>query len=72
MVFQRIQNLEVDQYFEGLEVLYRRTTKKWSESGTRSRLKIDPISWQTRFISFQRSSRGIQSHRLSRHLPDEF
>ncbi|GBB87483.1 hypothetical protein RclHR1_13980001 [Rhizophagus clarus] len=72
MVFRRVQNLEADWYFEGPEVLYRRTTvwKKWTElfrrSETRSELKMDPISRQTRFASFWRYSRGIQ-----RYLPSK-
>ncbi|GBB83863.1 hypothetical protein RclHR1_10520001 [Rhizophagus clarus] len=44
IVFRRVWNLEVDQYFKGLEVLYRRTTvwKKWTELFQRSRTQSRP------------------------------
>ncbi|GBC00536.1 hypothetical protein RclHR1_03890021 [Rhizophagus clarus] len=61
-----------------LEVLYRWTTisseevdrvisRVWNLKQTEV-----PISRRTRFAYFQRSSRGIRSHRLSRRLPDKF
>ncbi|GES88265.1 hypothetical protein RCL_jg5183.t1 [Rhizophagus clarus] len=61
-----------------LELHFERTIKRTTQTAvfrkfkTQSGMKMDPISQRTRFASFQRSSRGIQNHWLSRCLSDKF
>ncbi|GBB89440.1 hypothetical protein RclHR1_16110004 [Rhizophagus clarus] len=42
-------------------MVWKKQTAVFRRSRTRSKLKMDPISWQTRFIFSQKSSRGIRS-----------